>query len=590
MQTSRLTCFVIMTLAALWVAAPAAGQSPAPEVGFSWHDKDSVTGTKFMVSAAHPAAAQAGYDVLKNGGSAIDAAIAVQMVLNVVEPQSSGIGGGAFLLYWDEANKQLHSYDGRETAPGSAEPTRFLEPDGTRMAFSKARAGGQSVGVPGVLRMLEKVHKDFGVMPWAGLFAPAINIAKNGFPVSPRLSKSIAKYADKQLADYPATRSYFFDAAGQPLQPGGVLKNMPLAETFGLIADQGADAFYTGAIAQDIVTAIKETSVVQNNMSMDDLAAYEAKERDPVCVFYRGHQLCGMGPPSSGGLAVAQTLHLLGEYNVRSMREKATFAHLFAEASKLAFADRNLYVADGDFERVPVFGMIDPSYLANRSRRINRTKSMGKARAGLPPQKHTMNWAPGVDAERPGTTHFVIRDAAGNAVSMTSSIESGFGSRVMVRGFLLNNELTDFSFEPARAGRPVANRVAGGKRPRSSMAPTIVLKDGAPVLLVGSAGGSNIIGYVARAIVAVLDWDMDPQDALELGHHVHRNFKTFDFEQVTGGTGTFTALEAIRTPLLAMGHKIRIRDMNSGTHAILIKDGKLIGAADPRREGVALGD
>lgn len=565
------------------IAFSAQAQDPQPESGSGWQDKQSVEGTRFMVAAANPHAVRAGHHVLKNGGTAVDAAIAVQMVLNLVEPQSSGIGGGAFLLYWDAQSKTLHTIDGRETAPASAKPERFLEPDGSKMKFSKAVIGGQSVGVPGTLRLLDMAHQKFGKTQWKALFAPAIELAENGFNISPRLAGAIRSAQKRGLGKFPTTRTYFFATDGAPLPQGHLLKNPAFAKTLRAIATGGATAFYTGEIAKNIVAAVDDTSLLPNNITLSDLKHYEAKMRAPVCIDYRGYDVCGMGPPTSGGLTVGQILGLLAPYNVREIGWNSEFAHLFAEVSKLAYADRGFYIADADYVPVPVKGLIDPGYLKLRAKSIDRQQSKGKAKPGKPPAKQTMRWAPSVNPDRAGTSHIVIRDQYGNALSMTTTIESGFGSRVMVRGFLLNNELTDFDRLPEKDGRLIANRVEGGKRPRSSMAPTIVFKNGEPYLLIGSPGGSRIINYVAKSLVAILDWEMDPQDALEIGHFLHRNGKTLDLER---GTGAVTFSEALE----ALGHTIAVRDLNSGLHAILIKDGKLIGAADPRREGIALGE
>lgn len=565
------------------IAFSAHAQDPQPESGSGWQDKKSVEGTRFMVAAANPHAVRAGHDVLKNGGTAVDAAIAVQMVLNLVEPQSSGIGGGAFLLYWDAQSKTLHTFDGRETAPASARPERFLEPDGSKMKFSKAVIGGQSVGVPGTLRLLERAHQKFGKRPWKALFEPAIELAEDGFHISARLAGAIHGAQKRGLDKFPATHAYFFGADGRPLPQGHLLKNPAFAKTLRAVAAGGATVFYTGEIARSIVAAVDETSLLSNNITLSDLENYEAKMRAPVCVDYRSYDVCGMGPPTSGGLTVGQILGLLEPYDVREIGWNAEFAHLFAEASKLAYADRGLYIADADYVPVPVKGLVDPDYLKSRAKKINRRQSIGKAKPGEPPAKQTIHWAPSVNPGRAGTSHIVIRDQYGNALSMTTTIESGFGSRVMVRGFLLNNELTDFDRQPTRDGRPVANRVEGGKRPRSSMAPTIVFKNGEPYLLIGSPGGSRIINYVAKSIVAILDWEMDPQDALETGHFLHRNGKSLDLER---GTRAATFSEALEV----MGHTVTARNLNSGLHAILIKGGKLIGAADPRREGIALGE
>jgi gamma-glutamyltranspeptidase/glutathione hydrolase len=588
---------VFLVLAILWtlglsVSAPRAqaqlyaetrADLVQPEPGTGRIEHSPVSAENFMVAAAHPLAAKAGYDVLRRGGRAIDAAVAVQMVLNVVEPQSSGIGGGAFMVYWDAKAGRLTSFDGREVAPAAAGPGYFLQPDGTPKSFWKAVAGGGSVGVPGTLRMLEMAHREYGREPWGRLFEPAIGHAEKGFAISPRLAASIGWAAKKGLAAFPEAAAYFFNVDGAPKPEGAILTNLALAETFRIIARDGADALHQGPIAEAIVTAISATPGNPGVMTLEDLRAYKAKQREPVCASYRGYDVCGMGPPSSGALTVGQILGLLEHFDLPGIGPSPEAAHLFVEASKLAYADRALFMADSDFVRVPIRGLLNHGYLTIRAQHIRRDAAMAKGEAGNPPWRDALLQAPDTQVERPGTSHFVIRDDEGNAVSMTSTIETGFGSRVMVRGFLLNNELTDFSFRPAVDGRSVANRVEGGKRPRSSMAPTIVLREGKPVLLIGSPGGSRIIAYVAQTMIGILDWGMDPQAAINVGHVVNRNGTT-DLEAGTDAAD-------LASPLTALGHKVEVRDLNSGLHAIQIGlDGKLVGGADPRREGVVLGD
>ena len=566
------------------IAHAANAQDPAPEYGYGWEDKDSVMGTEFMVSAANPLAAQAGYDVLAAGGTAADAMIAVQLMLNLVEPQSSGIGGGAFLLYWDASSKTLNTFDAREKAPAAAVPERFLNAEGEKIPFAEAISGGQAVGVPGILRLMEVTHNLYGNQNWASLFQSTIDMADNGFEVSPRMANSIQSTIDREryLDVFPGAKEYFFNDDGSPLQAGTLLKNPAFAETLRILAAEGADAFYSGPIAEDIVAVVAETSKVENNITLQDMADYRVKVRPAVCTDYRGYDVCGMGPPTSGGLTVGQILGILNNFDLNGTGWNAELAHLYAEAAKLAYADRALYMADADFVDVPVKGLLDKDYLKTRAAMIDPNAASGKRMAGEPPRDHTALFAPSQNPDRPGTSHIVIRDQYGNALSMTTTIETFFGSRVFVRGFLLNNELTDFDRAPKDGGRLVANRVEGGKRPRSSMSPTIVMKDGEPYLLIGSPGGSRIINYVAKTIIAILDWDMDPQDAIETGHFVHRNGSSMDLEQETAAAGFADALTA-------KGHEVKAVDLNSGLHAILIRDGQLIGAADPRREGVALG-
>lgn len=540
-----------------------------------------VEAEKFMVAAANPLAAEAGIEILEAGGSAVDAAVAVQLVLGLVEPQSSGIGGGAFMLYFDADSRKIKSFDGRETAPAAATPGLFLDEAGDKMKFWDAVVGGRSVGVPGVPRMLEMAHRRHGRLPWAQLFKPAIRLAEQGFAVSPRLSELID--GDKHLNRYPATNAYFHTEVGDPLPTGHILKNPEYAATLRALAEGGADAFYNGDIARDIVSSVRGAADNPGLLSEADLAAYEAKTRPPVCVTYRGNNVCGMGPPSSGGLTVGMILGILQNIDMGKLPPGSVEAeHLFIEAARLAYADRELYMADSDFVAVPAEGLLDPGYLKERGGLIDGKKSMGKAVAGTPPEKKTELRAPGDALEIPSTSHFSIVDARGNAVSMTTSIESAFGSRLMVRGFLLNNQLTDFSFQPERDGQPVANRVEPGKRPRSSMAPTIVLgPDGGLRLVTGSPGGSRIINYTARSVMAVLDWNLDPQWAVTRGHVISRNGKV-ELEE-----GTFW--DEFKVGLESLGHEIQVRKLTSGLHVIMVENGKLYGGADPRREGIAAG-
>jgi gamma-glutamyltranspeptidase/glutathione hydrolase len=542
-----------------------------------------------MAAAANPLAAEAGREILRAGGSAVDAAIAMQMVLTLVEPQSSGIGGGAFLLHFD--GKRVQAFDGRETAPMAADEN-LLMAGGKPMAFYDAVVGGRSVGTPGVLRMLEAAHRQHGRLQWARLFAPAIRLADGGFPVSPRLHALLED--EKHLARDPAARAYFYDADGTPKPVGTVLRNPPLAATLRAIADGGADAFYRGGIATDIVRAVRSHPNA-GRLAEADFAAYRARERVPLCSDYKRWRVCGMPPPSSGGVAVAQ---MLGIFSVRNiavvppvevdgrLQPQADAVHLFSEAGRLAFADRNLYVADPDFIPVDWIALTHPRYLADRARLIGE-RSMGRAEPGAP-AGYTVAWAAD-EAQRIATSHVSAVDGFGNAVSMTTSIEDAFGARLMVRGFLLNNQLTDFSFAPSEAGKPIANRVQPGKRPRSSMAPTLVFDraGGELIATVGSPGGSQIIGYVAKTLVALLDWELDIQQAISLANFGSRNGPT-EVEQGRVGRSIIEALQA-------RGHEVREIPMTSGLQGIVRvrpADGRRAwaGGADPRREGVALGD
>ena len=515
----------------------------------SVHAREPVVAREFVVSAAHPLAAQAGYDILARGGSAVDAAIAVQMVLGLVEPQSSGIGGGAFLLHWSQRERKLRSSDGRETAPAAARADRFMR-DGRPMGFMEAVVGGRSVGVPGVLRMLELAHRKHGRLPWADLFQPAIQAAEQGFPLSPRLHAVLEE--EQFLRRDPAARDIYYGKA-----VGERIVNREYAATLRALATRGAVAMYDGAIAADVARAVRTQG---GDLTVADIKAYRAMEREPLCGTYRVWRICSMGPPSSGGVGVLQILGIL-ERIPFAHAPLAQALHYFSEAGRLAYADRARYLGDPAFTPVPVARLLSADYLQKRARLITE-RSMGRAMPG--------------DFES-GTSHFSIVEANGDAIAMTTTIESGFGSRIMVRGFLLNNELTDFDFTP---GGP--NEVAGGKRPRSSMAPTMVFdRQGNLQLLIGSPGGSQIINYVAKVLVGVLDWKQDVQEAIDLPNFGSRNGPT----QIERGS----LYESLVAPLRQRGHDVRLSEMESGLHGIERVPGGWRGGADPRREGVALG-
>jgi gamma-glutamyltranspeptidase/glutathione hydrolase len=558
-----------------------------PEVPSGWTPKKAITTHRDMVAAANPLAVAAGHEMLKQGGSAVDAAVAVQMVLNLVEPQSSGIGGGAFMLFHDGRKGLLTAYDGRETAPAAARPERFLDKNGTPLRFYDAVVGGRSVGVPGTLRLLEIAHRQHGKLPWATLFEPAIALAQNGFAVSPRLHLLIA--ADKYLTQDRA-RAYFFNADGTPLAAGQILRNPAFAATLKRIAAEGADALYKGDVARDIVETARSHATHPGDLTEADLAGYRVKLRAPVCGHYRLYKVCGMPPPSSGGITVLQILGILEPYDMKALGADSLLAtHLFSEAGRLAFADRDRYLADPDFVKPPP-GLTDRAYLRERSALIKLDASMGRAKAGAPPvtaaAKRQVAARYGTDTalEFPSTSHISIVDRYGNALAMTTSIEDAFGSRLMTRsGFLLNNELTDFSFAPVEDGKPVANRVEARKRPRSSMAPTIVYDGRGRVFAVlGSSFGSAIINDVAKSLIAIIDWGLDPQAASALPNYGSRNGPT----ELERGT----SIVALQERLQAMGHDTRIFEDVSGVHAIVRTRTGWIGGADPRREGTVAGD
>lgn len=578
---------VLLTLVAVCgLAAAASAQQAAdsvePEAASARAKAEGrpVVAQDWMVVAAHPLASQAGADVLAAGGTAADAMVAVQAVLGLVEPQSSGLGGGAFLVWYDAASGQVTTLDGRETAPLAATPRLFQDATGEPLKFFEAVVGGRSVGTPGTPALMAQAHLRWGRSDWSGLLDPAIWLAEEGFAVSPRLATLVAGDAER-LAVHPDTAAYFLPG-GVPLAEGDTLRNPAYADTLRLFAQLGADGFYTGPVAESIVAAVQGAAGNPGVLDMVDLAIYRVKERAPVCAPYRFWQVCGMGPPSSGALAVGQILGMLQGHDLAALGpDNPESWRLIGDASRMAFADRGRYVADSDFVPVPVQGMLDPSYLQGRAILLAGDDALPEVTPGTPDFDHTLLWADGDTLEQPSTTHVSIVDSYGNVLSMTSTIENAFGARVMAGGFLLNNELTDFSFRSHDGGVPIANRVEPGKRPRSSMAPTIVMRDGVPVLAIGSPGGSSIIGYVAQALIAHLDWGMNVQQAVSMGHALNR-FGVYDLED-----GTDAA--ALAEPLQAMGYEVKIGAQTSGLHAIAITADGLQGGADPRREGVALG-
>jgi gamma-glutamyltranspeptidase/glutathione hydrolase len=574
-SAGALACLVLIA------AATRAQAQPAPEPATGYAPRESVSARRYLLAAAHPLAVDAGYAVLERGGSAIDAAVAVQMVLNVVEPQSSGIGGGAFILHFSAADARLSAYDGRETAPAAARADRFIGPDGQPQKFLDAVVGGKSVGTPGVLRALELAHAQHGKLPWAELFEPAIHLASAGFPLSPRLHR-LLEWVRLPARDEAMRRLYYLDDDA-PRPVGTLLRNPALADTLRLVAAQGPKAFYEGAIARDIADKVRG-SPNPGDLSERDLAQYRAQQREPLCAPYRQWKVCGMPPPSSGGVAVLQVLGMLERLAPESVpSDPVRAAHLVSEAERLAYADRDRYLADPDFVAVPVAGLLAPGYVAARAALVRTDRSLGRALPGAPPGPPRAALSDDASPELPSTTHMAIVDAEGNAVAMNSSIEFAFGSQQMVRGFLLNNQLTDFSFVAQDEGKAVANRVEPGKRPRSAMAPTMVFdREGRLVLALGSAGGSAIINHVVKVLVAVLDWNLDLQRAIALPNFGSRNGPT-ELELGTAAAGWAEALKAL-------GHEVRLIDMTSGVHGIQRTREGWRGGTDPRREGTAKGD
>ena len=588
-------------------AAPAEARLPpaiAPEPPSGLSQKRLVQAPRDMVVAAHPLAVQAGVDLLAQGGSAVDAAIGVQLVLNLVEPQSSGIGGGGFLLVHDAAAGRTLAYDGRETAPAAASPALFLGSAGQPLDFSEVADSGLSVGTPGLLRMLSLAHARHGRLPWAALFDPAIRLSDAGFPVSQRLAVSIAGAAARIRAQGDPAASHFLRPDGSPKPAGTWLRNPALADTLRQVAAGGADAFYRGPIAQAMVDKVRSHPRRPGGLALADLTSYRAPLRTPVCGDYRQrYRICSMPAPSSGGIALLQTLGMLAPFElVRMAPDSVEAVHLISEAYRLAYADRARYLADSDFVPVPVDGLLDPGYLRERAALIDPARTLGEAPAGLP-RGAPSGLASDVSSARQGTTHVSIIDRDGQAVSLTSSIEQGFGSLQMVGGFLLNNQLTDFSFSPRGTdGLPVANRVQPGKRPRSTMAPTLVFdaEQGGLVAVIGSPGGSAIVHYIAKTLIGLIDWRLDLQQAIDLPNFAAQTSPTTLLEADSG-------LTRLRPALEARGHRVQLTPaLTSGLHGIVVsrpradsspglladpaRPAGLLGGADPRREGLAKGN
>jgi gamma-glutamyltranspeptidase/glutathione hydrolase len=601
---------------------------PEPQSGYKT-GKKPVLAASYMAVTANPLASQAGCEVLRDGGTAVDAAVAIQAVLGLVEPQSSGLGGGAFMLHYTARTGAVDSYDGRETAPAAAteDYLRYVSAsDKTNplpnlgSSFLSTKASGRSIGTPGALRMLELAYRDHGSLPWNSLFRSGIRLATDGFQISGRMAAAIAGARDDLTRDAEAA-AYFLNPDFTPKALGTTIKNPAYAETLSTIARNGADALYTGPIAKSIVSKIKVTSggvtravaITPGLTELSDLANYKAIKRTPVCTTYRASWVCGMGPPSSGGIAVAQTLGILENFDLAASPPTVVTAeggkpsvmgvHLVSEAERLAYADRNKYVADTDFVPLPgngISSMVDKNYLKGRAALITTSRSMGTAAAGV----FTTAQARGVSVqEGEGTSHMAIVDRYGNAVTMTTTIESGMGSFHFTRGFLLNNQLTDFSFDPSDASGPIANRVAALKRPRSSMAPTLVFNKapdgsrGGLLMATGSAGGATIIQFVVKTLVSAVDWKMDAQQATSTVNFGAANSPTTDVggEHPLIDASSNGANDSLVTGLRALGHTVSVAAESSGVSTIIrTPSGSggmvLVGGADPRREGIALGD
>ncbi len=577
---------VIFLLASLYCHAKDLSKELPPEAASGLTQKVTAVGEKMMAVTANKYATQVAMSVLEQGGSALDAAIAAQMMLGLVEPQSSGIGGGAFLLYWDNKQKTIHSYDGRETAPQALAENHFLDNDLQPMNFFDAVIGGHAVGVPGVLKMLDLAHQEHGKLPWARLFKETITLATNGFPVSARLHELLKstpiEYAE--VATNPDIKNYFYLQDGNPVPTGHLLKNLSYAKTLQTISAKGVDAFYDGEISQHIVERLQNDPHHKSLMTLDDLKNYRAIKRDAVCGAYLIYKVCGAAPPTSGGITVLAILGMINQYDLTNYAvNSAPLIHLFAETSKLAFADRNKYIADPAFVNVPTQALIDADYLAQRAQQIELNKTIEAKPGAVKLFGDRINWGVSNSPELPSTSHLSIVDQWGNAVSMTTSIETAFGSRVMVDGFLLNNQLTDFAFTPRENNEYIANRVQGGKRPRSSMSPIIVLNPNNSLrLIVGSPGGARIIDYTAKTIIYYLAKDLSLTEAVAAPNIVDRNDNVLELE-----TGYFN--QELIDSLTKLGHTVKVTNHTSGINTISFEHGKIYGVADPRREGLAAG-
>ena len=544
-------------------------------------ERKPVTSDNWMVVTANPQASVVAGKILEKGGTAVDAMISAQLVLGLVEPESSGLGGGAFLVYFDNNKKEVITLDGRETAPLLVKEDLFQDSNGNPLKFFDAVVGGKSVGTPGTPALLEESYKRWGKTKWSLLFKDAINLSKNGFVISKKLSSSITR-SKNSLSKFKNTKKYFLPN-NVPLRAGSIHINKNYADTLLAFANSGAKVFYNGEISNDIISSVNNVKINPGSLSHKDLLNYKVIERKPVCSKYRNYEICGMGPPSSGALTISQILGMIERYNISELGPNNPDTwRIIGDASRLAFADRDAYIADTDFVYVPIKELTDQNYINKRANFLNSKNKIEKVKAGNLISKSSSSWNEDISLELPSTSHISIVDKYGNALSMTSTIENGFGSRLMTNGgFLLNNELTDFSFKSFKNGKKIANNIAPGKRPRSSMAPTIILKNNKPVYILGSPGGSNIIGYVINAVVSLIDWKMNVQEAASIPHGINK-YGTYYLEK-----NTF--LSELRPSLEAMNYKVKLKEFSSGLNIILIDD-KLYGGSDHRREGIAIGN
>ena len=539
--------------------------------------------SKSIVVTSNPYASKAAAEILRNGGSAVDAAITAQFVLTLTQPQSTGIGGGAFMLYWDKNSGKLYALDGREKAPASASPQLFLNKDGQpRKFYPDAVVGGISVGVPGMMRFLEQAHKKFGKLKWSVLLEYPIRLAEEGFELSSALYRTLSFLPDLKKIE-PASSYFYKDNRNGELTPlpiGTILTNAEYAKTLKRIAKFGPEEFYSGQTANLIINAVNNSPFSPGLITLEDLANYTAVWRDPICGLYRKYKVCSMPPPTSGGITMLMMLKMLERFDIESEHPNSpNFIHLFSEAGSLAYADRDYYIADPDFVDIPVNGMLNEDYISERSKLIKKETSLRDRKPGKP--KGYKKFSKNVDISRPSTSHLVIVDNFGNSISLTSTIEGPFGSHLMAGGFMLNNELTDFSLIPKKNGLFVANRVEANKRPRSSMTPTIIFNpEGEIYALTGSPGGNSIIGYVTKSVMAMVDWDLSPQDTVSLPHFIRKGENT----ELERGTD----IVRYKQFLEKKGHKVVIIPKVSGLQIIKKKNKGFIGGTDPRGEGLVI--